>query len=77
MMNLQSFNLDMSNLENIHLEDGKLVADVVSPDALLGFETSITDMQIKVDFSDTSIESVTMVCQTPEGTVTTVYTFQK
>ena len=74
---LQSnFSFDMSNLENIKIEDGKVTADVISPDEFLGFETSITDMNIAIDMEGSSIQSVTMVCQTPDGTVTTVYTFQ-
>lgn len=75
-----SFNFDKSNFQNVEERSSDLStfqADVVAPEKFLGTPTDATDMKVVVEYSQASLEAMTMVYSTANARVTIVYAFEK
>ena len=71
-----AFHFEESNLKNVREEDGMLTADVVSASDFLGTKAEISNMTLKVSYSESALQIITLIYQTPRSTVTTVYSFE-
>lgn len=72
-----AFNFDESNFRKIQQESGKLSAEVISASEFLGIDKNIKNMKITVEYSDSSLQKITITYNTDLSAVTTVYEYQK
>ena len=72
-----SFYFKENNFRNIKAADGEFSADIVSASEFLGTGKNISSLKIEVKYNSSAIEKITMVYQTANSTVTTVYEFEK
>ena len=73
---IPKFNFADDVLDNVIIGDDALIADVTNQEQFLGFTLTSEAVQIKVEFSETAISSVTLTFVTSNGNdATVVYTF--
>ena len=70
------FRFEESNLQNIVVGDGSLSADVISASAFYGTEVDMSDVKVKVEYSDTAVEKITVTYKTEKSSVEAVYVFE-
>ena len=73
---IPKFNFADDVLDNVITGEDALIADVTNQEQFLGFTLTNEAVQIKVEFSETAISSVTLTFVTSNGNdATVVYTF--
>ena len=72
-----SFDFKESYFRNVKSDDGEFSADIVYASGFLGTDKNIRGLKIEVKYTFSAIEKITMVYQTANSTVTTIYEFEK
>ena len=57
-----NFNFDESNFANVVLADGSFEADVVSPSQFYGADVDISNVKVKVEYTNTSLVKIVTRC---------------
>ena len=69
------FNFDESNFKNVVVGSNALEADVVSPSRFYGAEMDMSNLKVKVEYTETALTQIIMSYSTTNATVQTVYAF--
>lgn len=72
-----NFNFDESNFKNAVLGTNSFEADVVSPSQFYGADVDMSNLKVKVEYTETSLTTITISYSTTNATVQTVYVFSK
>ena len=70
-----NFNFDESNFKNAVVGTNSLEADVVSPSQFYGADVDMSNLKVKVEYTETSLTKITISYSTTNATVRTVYVF--
>lgn len=70
-----SFNFDESNFKNAVVGTNSLEADVVSPSQFYGADVDMSNLKVKVEYTDTLLTKITISYSTTNASVQTVYVF--
>ena len=70
-----NFNFDESNFKNAVVGTNSLEADVVSPSQFYGADVDMSNLKVKVEYTDTSLTKITISYSTTNASVQTVYVF--
>lgn len=71
-----SFNFDESNFKNVAAENNSFEAEVVSPMQFYGTNVEVSNLKVKVEYTDTSFAKIIISYTTTSATVQTVYEFE-
>lgn len=72
-----NFNFDKDNFTNIVVDDNSFEADVISPSQFYGANVDMTDLKVKVEYTESYLEGISIFYSTANATVQTVYVFDK
>ena len=72
-----NFNFDKDNFTNIVVDDNSFEADVISPSQFYGANVDMTDLKVKVEYTESYLENISIFYSTANATVQTVYVFDK
>ena len=70
-----NFNFDESNFKNAVVGTNSLEADVVSPSQFYGADVDMSNLKVKVEYTETSLTKITISYSTTNASVQTVYVF--
>ena len=70
-----NFNFDESNFKNVVVGTNSLEADVVSPSQFYGADVDMSNLKVKVEYTETSLTKITISYSTTNASVQTVYVF--
>ena len=70
-----NFNFDESNFKNAVVGTNSLEGDVVSPSQFYGADVDMSNLKVKVEYTDTSLTKITISYSTTNASVQTVYVF--
>ena len=70
-----NFNFDERNFKNAVFGTNSLEGDVVSPSQFYGADVDMSNLKVKVEYTDTSLTKITISYSTTNASVQTVYVF--
>ena len=70
-----NFNFDESNFKNAVVGTNSLEGDVVSPSQFYGADVDMSNLKVKVEYTETSLTKLTISYSTTNASVQTVYVF--
>ena len=70
-----NFNFDESNFENVVVGTNSLEADVVSPSQFYGADVDMSNLKVKVEYTESSLTKITISYNTTNASVQTVYVY--
>ena len=71
-----NFNFDKSNFKNVVEGNNSFEADVIFPSKFYGADVDMSNLKVKVDYTETSLIEITISYSTTNATVVTVYAFE-
>ena len=71
-----NFNFDESNFKNILLGTGSFEADVINPSQFYGADADMSNLKVKIEYTESSLTELTVSYNTTNATVQTVYAFK-
>jgi hypothetical protein len=71
-----NFNFDESNFKNIVAGNNSFEAEVISPTQFYGADVDISNLKVKVDYTDTALAKMIISYSTDNATIQTVYAFE-
>ena len=71
-----NFNFDESNFKNIVAGNNSFEAEVISPTQFYGADVDISNLKVKVDYTDIALARMTISYSTDNATIQTVYAFE-
>ena len=71
-----NFNFDESNFKNAVVATNSFEADVVSPSHFYGVDMDMSNLKVKVEYTETLLTKITISYSTTNATVQTVYAFK-
>ena len=69
------FNFDESNFKNAVVGNNSFEADVVSPSQFYGANVDMSNLKVKVEYTESSLTKITISYNTTNASVQTVYVF--
>ena len=70
-----NFNFDESNFKNAVVGTNSLQADVVSPSQFYGADVDMSNLKVKVEYTETALTKITISYNTTNASVQTVYVY--
>ena len=70
------FNFDENNFKNAVVGTNSLEADVISPPRFYGTDVDMSNLKVKVEYTETALTKIIISYSTTNSTVQTVYVFE-
>ena len=70
-----SFNFNANNFKNVVIETNSFEADVITPAQFYGADVDMSNLKVKVEYTETSLTKITISYSTTNASVQTVYVF--
>ena len=71
-----NFSFDETNFTNVVVGDGAFEADVVSPSLFYGADVDVSELKVKVEYTEASLSKIIISYSTANATVQAVYAFE-
>ena len=71
-----NFNFTEDNFENVVVENNLFEADVISPSKFYGTDVAMSNLSVKVEYTEETLIGITLSYTTTNATVETVYAFE-
>jgi hypothetical protein len=69
------FNFDESNFKNAVVSNNSFEAEVISPSQFYGADVDMSNLKVKVEYTESSLTKITISYNTTNASVQTIYVY--